>query len=79
MYNKRSILALASLLAGMDNSIDIMSMHGRNPITPEDIDVKPKKKPIPKGCKVFEIEGVSIVALNEKSAIKKFNKLNKNK
>lgn len=78
MYNKNSILALASLLAGMDNSMDTMSMLGRNPITPEDIDVKPKKKPIPKGCKVFEIEGVSIVALNEKSAMKKFNKINKN-
>ena len=78
MYNKNSILALASLLAGMDNSMDTMSMRGRNPITPEDIDVTPKTKPIPKGCKVFEIEGVSIVALNEKSAMKKFNKLNKN-
>lgn len=77
MYNRNSVLALASLLAGMDNSIDRMSMHGRNPIRPEDIDVTPKTKPIPKGCKVFEIEGVSIIALNEKSAMKKFNKLNK--
>lgn len=76
MYNRNNILALASLLAGMDTSMDRMTMHGRNPITPEDIDVRPKRKPIPKGCKVFEIEGVSIVELNEKSAIKKFNKLN---
>ena len=78
MNSKSSVLALASMLASIDNSTDILSMRGTNPLRPEDVDVRPKKKPIPKGCKVFEIEGVSIVALNEKSAVKKFNKL-KNK
>jgi hypothetical protein len=79
MYNRNNILALASLLAGMDSSMDTMSMRGRNTMTPEDIDVTPKKKPIPKGCKEFDIEGIKIIALNEKSAMKKFNKLNKHK
>ena len=30
-----------------------------------------KFKPIPKGCKVFCIDGIKVIALNEKSAIKK--------
>ena len=34
----------------------------------------PPKKIIPKGCKVFNINGKEIVAMNEKSAQKKYQK-----
>jgi hypothetical protein len=34
----------------------------------------PPKKIIPKGCKVYNVEGKEIVAISEKSAIKKYNK-----
>jgi hypothetical protein len=56
-------------------------LHNPHPETqnlkPEDIDVTPKSKPMPKGCKVFLIEGIEIIALNEKSARKKYSKTNK--
>lgn len=40
-----------------------------------DFDDKPKpvKKVIPKGCQVFTIHGVDIVASNYKNALRKFN------
>ena len=67
------LLAMSGLLSSvMQQQFDLGE---RNNLKPEDIDVKPKKKLIPKGCKVYDIEGVEIVALNEKSAIKKYNKL----
>ena len=40
----------------------------------EDINVTHKERIIPKGCKVFLIEGVEIIAINEKSARKKYLK-----
>ena len=43
-------------------------------LKPADIDVSPKAKVIPKGCKVFIIEGKEIIAINEKSAKRKFLK-----
>jgi hypothetical protein len=38
---------------------------------------KYKKLLLKKGLKEFEIEGIKILALNKKNAIKKFKKLNK--
>ena len=37
----------------------------------------PRKKTrlIPKGCKVFNIDGIEVIALNEKSAKKKISKM----
>lgn len=46
----------------------------KNPLRPEDINVNIKKI-VPRGCKVYNINGVEIIALNEKSAIRKYNKL----
>jgi len=40
-----------------------------------DIDFTPAKKVIPKGCRVYTFGNTEIVALNEKSALKKFKKL----
>ena len=50
-------------------------IDGKNTIRPEDIDMTPPKKVVPEGCRVFNIEGYEIVALNEKSAMKKYKKL----
>ncbi len=45
----------------------------------DDIDLTPKTPPIPKGCKKYVFSGdngsVEIIAMNEKSAIKKHEKL----
>ena len=45
-----------------------------NGLRPEDIDVRPKKLPPPKGHKRFIIEGKEVWALNRKNAIKKASK-----
>ena len=46
----------------------------KNNLCPEDIDMTPPKKIIPRGCKVYNIDGKQIVAINEKSAVKKYLK-----
>jgi hypothetical protein len=69
-------LAIAGLLGGFDSMPDMSdptSKKGNNPLRPEDIKLNTKKI-IPKGCKVYNINGVEIVAISEKSAIKKYNK-----
>jgi hypothetical protein len=51
--------------------------NGKSNLTPEKIDVTPKNKPLPKGCKKYEFEYMgelfSCISLNKKSALKKFN------
>ena len=64
---------LASMMA-MASQYDMSSERGRNNLRPEDVDMTPPKKIIPKGCKVFIIEGKEIIAMNEKSAQKKCQK-----
>ena len=64
---------MAAMMA-MLNDVHIISERGRNNLRPEDIDMTPPKKIIPKGCKVFNIGGVEIVAINEKTAQKKYQK-----
>lgn len=59
-------LALLAEMSGIDN--------------PTKREMKPPRKvtpPIPKGCKVWHEHG-GVIAINEKSAIKKFNKLKSN-
>jgi hypothetical protein len=71
------LLMAAEMMGNLDNY-----SSGKSSITPEKIDVTPKKKPIPKGCKKYEFEYMgglfSCIALNEKSAKKKFNNWRKN-
>lgn len=45
----------------------------------EEEDFKPKvvKKVIPNGCKEFTIDGITVVAISEKSAINKVERLSK--
>ena len=61
-------------MMAMASQHDIPSERGKNNLRPEDIDMTPPKKIIPKGCQVFNINGKEIVAINEKSAQKKYQK-----
>ena len=70
----KNILGYMAAMMAMVHDVDIPSERGRNNLHPNDIDMTPPKKIIPKGCKVFNIGGVEIVAINEKSAIKKHRK-----
>ena len=75
--DKKSTMKSMNLLAlMMASKYDILlpSERGRNNLRPEDIDMTPAKKIIPKGCKVYNIDGKDIVAISEKSAIKKYLK-----
>ena len=66
--NKKMIAQLMGLAI-------VASMSDINtPIRHEMKEAKKVTPPIPKGCKVWHEYG-GVVALNEKSAIKKFNKL----
>jgi hypothetical protein len=71
-----TLLALTHALGGFDSIPDInypSSKKGTNPLKPEDIKLNTKRI-IPKGCQVYNINGEEIVAISEKSAIKKYNK-----
>lgn len=68
MSNKFSMLAAFAAVAMMTDTRD----RGRY-FNPEDIE--PKKKPIPAGCKEYTFYGYTVVASNEKMAIKKCQKL----
>ena len=56
----KSITALATMMV-MASQYDIPSERERNNLRPEDIDMTPPKKIIPKGCQVFNINGKEIV------------------
>ncbi len=87
MSKMRGLLAAIIPLALMAESGFGMN-DKRNNIRPEDIDVKLKRSIIPKGCKKYYFDEVgnclydvkhdtavfSCIAINEKSAIKKFSK-----
>ncbi|MFY8162438.1 MAG: hypothetical protein ACOVNU_13980 [Candidatus Kapaibacteriota bacterium] len=72
----KQLTRVAAMLAMQ--TISMIDFHNidssKSSLKPEDIDVKPKPKVIPKGCKVFIIEGKEIIAINEKSAKRKFLK-----
>ncbi len=69
------LLSIAGMLGGFDSiaGYDPTSKRGSNPLRPEDIKLNTKQI-LPKGCQVYNINGVDIVAISEKSAIKKYNK-----
>lgn len=73
MNNSASKLAaLASMMVAM-GGVGGYPSDRRNYTRPEDIDATPKSV-LQKGMKKFVIEGVEIYAINEKNAIKKYNK-----
>lgn len=89
MKEKLGLIATLSLLSGV---YDTPNSDVKNNLKPEDIDVTPKEPILPNGCQYyyFDILGdyknydsgqyeFKCIAINEKSARKKFNKwLSKN-
>ena len=67
---------LALFAAAIFNDFD-SSPRGKNQLTPKDIKIGSREKLIPKGCKKFNINGVEIIASNEKNAIRKYQQKNK--
>jgi len=70
----KSITALATIMA-MASQYDMPSEWGRNNLRPEDIDMTPPKKIIPKGCQTFTHHGTKIMYLKETPAHKQKQKL----
>jgi hypothetical protein len=70
------LLGIAAIMGHFDSMPDMRepkSKRGNNPIKPEDIKLN-NKQILPKGCQMFNINGVDIVAINQKNAINKYNK-----
>jgi hypothetical protein len=75
-----SLMMMAAMFEGINGQgYD----SGKSNITPEKIDVTPKQKPIPKGCSKYQFthegEQFFCIAINQKSAERKFNNWVKNK
>ena len=72
MKGKLGILAAMAAIMGSGYA------ENSNPLRPEDIDVSPKEPIIPKGCKKYVFKEsfgtLEVIAMNEKSAMKKYNK-----
>jgi hypothetical protein len=66
-----SLLAMAAMMGSI---YDYPGSTEKSSLRPQDIDVTPKEPVIQKGMKRFVIEGVEVYAINEKNAIKKYNK-----
>ena len=70
------MLAMAyAIMADLNSPLD---KNSKSDLRPEDIDVSPKKKIIPNGCKKYVFKEsfgtLEVIAMNEKSAMKKYNK-----
>lgn len=65
----------AALMSDLNSPLD---RNSKSDLRPEDIDVKPKEPVIPKGCKKYVFKEsfgtLEVVAMNKKSAMKKYNK-----
>ena len=61
------ITALAAMCMGTSSS--------KSYVDPSEIDTTPATPPIPKGLKMFEIDGMQVWAINEKNAIRKAKKM----
>ncbi len=71
MKNKYMMMGLFLAASEASNYHAYNVEKRRNPVKEN----KPSKPIIPKGANVFIIEGVEILAINEKNAIRKFKKL----
>ncbi len=71
-------MALISLALAASIDSPVFGHKKTQNISPNDIDVKPPKKIVPNGCKEYtfseEFGTLTVVAINEKSALRKYNK-----
>ena len=74
MKGKLGLLSMTAALIGGGFGMD----NEKNSIRPEDIDTTPKEPIIPKGCQKYVFKEsfgtLEVIATNEKSAMKKYNK-----
>lgn len=72
MKSQLGMLAVMSMMMGSEYA------DNSNSIKTEDIDTRPKEPPIPKGCQKYVYKEsfgtLEVIALNEKSALRKYNK-----
>jgi hypothetical protein len=78
MYGKAGLLlAMAAAAMAGDNHYDngsIIGLKDKPPLTEKEKEEIKRKQSLSKGLKEFIINGQKIYALNEKNAIKKYNK-----
>lgn len=87
MRNRAALLSLMTLgMMSMNNYHDhtIQGENDYKPLTPEEMErykllLKQRQIDIlkQKGCKEFTIDGITVIALNEKNAIRKINNIKK--
>lgn len=77
MYKSKALLGLFALAAmGGGMGAGAIPRGGGEPVLlPAERVDRRRKLLLKKGCKVFTIEGIEIVALNERSARKKYEKM----
>ena len=72
MKSQLGMLAVMSMMMGSEYA------NNSNDLRPEDIDTRLKEPPIPKGCQKYvyteSFGTLEVIALNEKSALRKYNK-----
>jgi hypothetical protein len=79
MYGKAGLLlAMAAAMSGNDfyDSKNVRGLRIKPPLTEKEKSEIKRKQSLSKGLKEFNIKGQKIYALNEKNAIKKYNKNN---
>jgi hypothetical protein len=76
MKKSFGLMAMALALGGCLDGMSMPTNNSKKSI--DDIDFSPKKAPIPKGCQKYVFKEsfgtLEVIALNEKSALKKYNK-----
>jgi len=74
---KKTLMVLTTMAAMFDQAMHNYDKPIRRTKL-SDLDLKPKERPIPKGCQKYTYKEpfgtLEVIAMNEKSALKKYNK-----
>jgi hypothetical protein len=75
---KMGALATMAMMLGGLGGVDGFRYGSKEKRKDKDIDLRPKNPPIPKGCQKYVFKEsfgtLEVIAINEKSAMKKYNK-----
>ena len=78
MKSKLGALATMALMLGGLGEVDGFRYGSKEKRKDKDIDLRPKNPPIPNGCQKYVFKEsfgtLEVIAMSEKSAIKKYNK-----